>query len=196
LWRLNNIQGFASAILGSMVYFGASFLLPFFLTQQDKFSYYHAGFLLAAVSGSSMLASPMSGYGSDRWGGLWVCRLGSLVLLGAALFLFLALKGASTPELLGHFVFLGIGYALFYTPAFNSILRPLPPDLARLVAGTNSFMKNLGYLLGVVLVVIVGDWGRLGGQSIKTIDYHWAFGTVAGIAFINLLLNFWRRPQS
>ncbi|MEJ2671877.1 MAG: MFS transporter, partial [Deltaproteobacteria bacterium] len=120
LWRLDNIQGFASAILGSMVYFGAFFLLPFFLTQQDKFSYYHAGFLLAAVSGSSMLASPMSGYGSDRWGGLWVCRLGSLVLLGAALFLFLALKGASTPELLGHFVFLGIGYALFYTPAFNS----------------------------------------------------------------------------
>jgi hypothetical protein len=54
------------------------------------------------------LIFPLSGYGSDRWGSLWFCQVGSLVLPEAALFLFLELAGAGTLEILGHVALLGV----------------------------------------------------------------------------------------
>jgi EmrB/QacA subfamily drug resistance transporter len=192
-------RGFLLGSFGVLLAFacvmGAFFLLPFFLVQVYGYPPAYVGLMLAVLSLSNALMSFLGGYLADRVGNVRILRIG-LGLICVGLFSL----GTATPQtspvgLAVRLALTGMGLGLFSAPNLNEILRGVQPDLIGLAASTNAVLKNLGALLGVILLVAALGWGQeesvilASGVCFGPACFQQAFWLAAGLAALNFLVN-------
>ena len=174
---------------------GSFFLLPFFLGQIFSYSPGKIGLMLAVLSMSNATMSFLGGYVADRIGNLKVLRTGLGLIVVGLLSLTVASPEISTANLAGRLALVGMGLGLFSAPNLNEILRGVPPVLMGLAATTNAVLKNLGSLLGVIVLVAALGFGQAGQIPLKAgvclgLDcYHRAFWLGAVLAALNFVVN-------
>jgi MFS family permease len=198
-------RGFLLGSIGVLLAFasvmGAFFLLPFFLVQVYSFPPAKVGLMLAVLSLSNAFMSFLGGYLADRVGNVRILRIG-LGLICAGLFLL----GAAAPEtsplnLAGRLALTGMGLGLFSAPNLNEILRGLRPALMGLAASSSAVLKNLGSLLGVIVLVAALGWGAAEPLTLKSgacfgmACFQRAFWLAALLAAVNFLINLVPRVQ-
>lgn len=192
-------RGFLLGSFGVLLAFtcvmGSFFLLPFFLMQIYRYPPAQVGLMLAVLSLSNALLSFLGGYLADRVGNVSILRLGlSFICIG------LFTVGAATPEtstlsLALRLALTGMGLGLFSAPNLNEILRGAPTDLMGLAASTNAVLKNLGALLGVIVLVAALGWGQADPATLEaSVSYgmpgfRQAFWLAASLAGLNFLVN-------
>ena len=196
LWRRRNFRiGSLGVLLAFAAVMGSFFLLPFFLGQVYGFQPGKIGLMMALLSLTNAMVSPMGGFLADRIGNLKVLRTGTVLIFLGLLSLALTSSSTSTPGLAGRLILTGLGFGLFAAPNLNEVLRGIEPAFLGLAASTNSVLKNLGALFGVVTMVSILSLGRLDqvslkhGASLGIVCFHQAFFGAALIAGLNLLLN-------
>jgi EmrB/QacA subfamily drug resistance transporter len=196
LWgRRPFLLGSVTVVLTFGGVMGTFFLAPFFLEQVYGYSPKQTGLMLAALSATNALVSPLGGYLADRLGNMLILRTGSLlVLLGLGSLWFTAADN-STFSLTLRLAFLGLGFGLFQAPNLNEVLRGVAPGLIGLAAGTNAVLKNLGSLLGITLMVTVVAWinssqvSQGGGVGLGLGSFQGAVEAAVLVAAVNLLVN-------
>jgi hypothetical protein len=89
----------------------------------------------------------------------------------------------------------GMGLGLFSAPNLNEILRGVQPDFMGLAASTSAVLKNLGALLGVIVLVAALGWGQEAPVILKSgvcfgpACFQRAFWLAAALAALNFLIN-------
>jgi len=202
LWQS---RGFLLGSFGVLMAFacvmGSFFLLPFFLVQVYSFPPAKVGLMLAVLSISNAFMSFLGGYLADRWGNVSILRTG-LGLICVGLFWL----GGATPQtapfsLAGRLALMGMGLGLFSAPNLNEILRGVQPKLMGLAASTSAVLKNLGALLGVIVLVAALGWGSKETVTLKSAAcfgaacFQRAFWLAAILAALNFLVNLMPREQ-
>ncbi|MFW6112883.1 MAG: MFS transporter [Thermodesulfobacteriota bacterium] len=192
-------RGFLLGSFGVLVAFacvmGSFFLLPFFLVQIYDYPPAQVGLMLAVLSLSNALLAFMGGYLADRVGNVRILRLGLTCIFAGLLSLGAATPQTSTLSLALRLALTGMGLGLFSAPNLNEILRGAPTELMGLAASTNAVLKNLGALLGVILLVAALGWGRAGPATLEAgvcygmAGFRQAFWLAAGLAGLNFLIN-------
>lgn len=202
LWRQRPFfLGSLAVVLTFAAVMGTFFLLPFYLEAIFHLPAQTGGWLLAVLSGTNALISPLGGLLADRWSNLLVLRSGSFLMLSGLLALVLVPPGLPLWGLLLVFAVLGGGFGLFQAPNLNDILKGLRPTELGLAAATNAVLKNLGALMGIALLVTVASLGLPRPPAaveacLPLACFRRAFGVAAGLAFINGLVNLLpRRPR-
>jgi EmrB/QacA subfamily drug resistance transporter len=202
LWHQRSfLIGSLGALLAFASVMGAFFLLPFFLGQVYGLQPYTIGLLLALLSLTNALVSPVGGLLADRLGNLRILRTGSALIFLGLLSLAHASPETTSLGLAGRLILTGLGFGLFSAPNLNDILWGVRPSLLGLAASTNSVLKNLGALLGVVAVASVISLGQPEPANLPANDclgiacFHRAFYGAAVLAGLNLLLNLLPRSR-
>ena len=173
---------------------GTFFLLPFYLEVIFRLPVKTSGWLLAILSGTNALISPVGGFYGDRWNNLLVLRSGSLLVAGGLAALlwadpYLPLWGVGL-----IFAVIGLGFGFFQAPNLNDILKGLAASELGLAAASNAVLKNLGALLGIALLVAVAG-ARLppgpesGDICLALACFRRAFAVAAALAVVNFGLN-------
>lgn len=201
LWRQRPFfLGSLAVILTFAAVMGTFFLLPFYLETIFQLPAQTSGWLLAVLSGTNALISPVGGFYADRWNNLLVLRSGSFLILSGLIALVWLPPALPLWALTLVFACLGLGFGLFQAPNLNDILRGLKPSELGLAAATNAVLKNLGALLGIALLVTVASAGL--PRNLQQAElclvlpcFQRAFGLAAGLALFNFALNLLsRRP--
>jgi EmrB/QacA subfamily drug resistance transporter len=196
LWLSRSfLLGGFGVLLAFACVMGSFFLLPFFLVQIYNFPPAKVGLMLAVLSLSNAIMAFLGGHLADRLGNVRVLRTG-LGLICVGLFS----VGAATPQtstlsLAGRLALTGMGLGLFSAPNLNEILRGVQPQLMGLAASTSAVLKNLGALLGVIVLVAALGWGSQEPIPLKSAAcfsaacFQRAFWLAAGLAALNFLVN-------
>ncbi|MGQ9920874.1 MAG: MFS transporter [Desulfobacca sp.] len=196
LWRQPAFwMGAITVVLTFAAVMGTFFLLPFYLVEIYHLPPQTVGWLLAVLSGSNALISPVGGLAGDRWGNLVVLRLGSWLILAGLAALWWWGPRAAQYQLVLNFMIIGLGFGLFQAPNLNEMLRGLSPRVLGLAAGSNAVLKNLGALLGIAALVTVATWGvgeaapPAGAQCLTWNCFQRAFLIATLLAALNVMLN-------
>jgi EmrB/QacA subfamily drug resistance transporter len=185
--------GALAVVLTFAAVMGTFFLLPFYLEEIIHLPPATVGWMLAILSFSNAMVSPMGGLAGDRWNNLLVVRLGALLILGGLSALFWLGPAISNGLLVLDFMVIGIGFGLFQAPNLNEMLQGIKPHMLGLAAGTNAVLKNIGALLGIALMVTMvsmGDGGQLNVRGgLGWVNFQRAFALSAALGMLNLLFN-------
>ena len=194
--------GGVAVVLTFAAVMGTFFLLPFYLQEIQRLPPQTAGLLLAVLSCSNALISPLGGFYGDRWSNLAILRLGAFLILAGLAALWWWGAAAGTGRLILIFITIGVGFGLFQAPNLNEMLFGVNPQVLGLAAGTNAVLKNIGALLGIAGMVTVVTWGATEAASLKAGQcLSWsclqrAFLAATFLAGINAFINLVPRRRS
>jgi EmrB/QacA subfamily drug resistance transporter len=151
-----------NVITGSLVFVasaGLVFLLPFFLQSVQGRSPRDAGLLL--ITGPVMigLASPLSGWLSDRIGSRPLTVAGLVMLVFAYAMISTLTEHTSTVAYVGKVMWLGLGMGIFQSPNNSAIMGSVPRNRLGVASGLLSLTRTLGQTTGVAL--IGASWAAL-----------------------------------
>jgi MFS family permease len=196
LWRSRAFYlGALAVVLTFAAVMGVFFLLPFYLEEMFHLPPATVGWLLAILSFSNALVSPLGGWYADRWNNLLVLRLGACLIFVGLVALWWLGPAISRPLLILVFTVTGIGFGLFQAPNLNEMLQGVPTQMLGVAAGTNAVLKNVGSLLGIALVVTMVAMGNRHHLSLKAGEclgwpcYQRAFALSMALGGLNLLFN-------
>jgi EmrB/QacA subfamily drug resistance transporter len=192
-------RGFLMGIFGVLLAFacvmGSFFLMPFFLVQVYNFPPTMVGLMLAVLAVSNALMAFLGGHLADRMGNMIVLRTGLGLIFVGLFFMGTATPQTSTLSLAGRLAITGMGLGLFSAPNLNEILYGVQPKLMGLAASTSAVMKNLGALLGVIVLVAALGWEAkehvtlISAVNFSAAHFQRAFWLAAGLGALNFLVN-------
>lgn len=132
---------------------GLFFLLPLFFQAVLGYSAVKAGVLLTPLSAAVVVASPLSGWLSDRLGSRWLISGGMLVTAVGFLLArpHLALD-QSVVALVAPFIVTGLGIGSVSAPMTSAVMASAPPAQAGSASGVLSTMRQLGSVLGIAVM--------------------------------------------
>ncbi len=181
---------------------GTFFLLPFFLVQTYGYSPTQVGLMLAVLSLSNALMSFLGGFLADRLGNLIILRTGLAFIVMGLLALGQTSPQTSAPALGVCLALTGMGLGLFSAPNLNEVLRGVQRRFMGLAAGTNAVLKNLGALVGVIVLIAALGSDSESAASLKAgvcygpACFPRAFRWAAVLAAGNFLVNLYPRESS
>jgi MFS family permease len=114
------------------------------------------GLSLLPLEGAFVLAGPISGRLSDKYGARLFSTLG--LSIGSVGFFLLTLVQVSTPylNLVLPLILLGVGNGMFVSPNISSIMRSVPPNRRGVASGFRTTLFNVGGTasagLGILLI--------------------------------------------
>ena len=194
LWLSRSfLLGAFGVLLAFACVMGSFFLLPFFLVQVYGYPPAQVGLMLAVLALSNVLMSLLGGYLADRVGNVIILRIGLSFICFGLFSLGAATPQTSTLSLAPRLALTGMGLGLFSAPNLNEILRGSPTNLMGLAASTSNVLKNLGALLGVIVLVAALGWGYQEPVLLKSgtcygmACFQRAFWLAAGLAAFNFL---------
>lgn len=122
----------------------ATFLTPYVLQQGRGFSVSEAGLIMTAAPLAMLLSAPLSGYLSDLFGPRPFTVAG-LVSMTAGLFFLSRLQADWTAaDVYWRLALQGIGWGLFNSPNWATIMSAVPASVAGVTGGINATVRNLG----------------------------------------------------
>jgi MFS family permease len=152
------VTALGALMTGQLVMIGTTSTAPVYLHDAG----HAAGLIGLAVSlhlGGMYVASPLSGWLSDRFGRLPMIGAGGVVLLAALALAGLAPGGASAAVILGLFLN-GVGWNLAFVSASALLTDALSPDERASIQGLADLATGLmGALGSAVGGMILGAWG-------------------------------------
>lgn len=144
-----------NVVTGSLAFVASSgliFLLPFFLQNVQGRSPREAGLLL--ITGPVMIgvASPISGWLSDRVG-TWPLTVAGLAILVVAYGLVSTLSAnTSTLSYITKVMWIGLGMGIFQSPNNSAIMGSVTRNRLGIASGLLSLTRTLGQTTGVALI--------------------------------------------
>lgn len=146
---------FAAANITAFISFIAMFtvilLMPFFLEKELGYSPQSVGIVFMAVPLVMSVASPISGWLSDRTNSYILSSIG----LGIASISILSLgfldAGSNFIDVALRLSLLGLGMGLFQAPNNSMIMGSLPKEQLGIAAGMLGTMRNMGMVIGVAV---------------------------------------------
>ncbi|SEF18899.1 MFS transporter [Jiangella alba] len=153
-----------------------------------------AGLILAPPAVATLLISPVMGRLADRVDPRFIVPPG-LALFAAGFLVLLAASGDDTDVLwlLPGMIGCGAGAGLVFAPANALALRDVPPAMAGAASGVVSTLRQVGTLLGAV---VVGAVLRAGGTDDYTDAMPAAIWTVVGVLVLTAIATTRIRPPS
>jgi MFS family permease len=121
-----------------------------------------AGIYLLPLTAGFLIAGPLSGYLSDRYGSRTFATLG-LVLVAVSFVGFLSLPvNFSYPAFAAILLLSGLGQGMFSAPNTSSIMGSVPPDQRGVASGMRATFQNAGTSLsiGVFFSLMVAGLSR------------------------------------
>ncbi len=143
--------GLLAGFLAYAAMFSQTFLTPFLLARVLHLSPGRLGLVLVSVPVALSVASPLSGWISDRFGARWLPALGMIVLGGAFASLSAAGAGATVASVSAHLVAAGFGLGLFQSPNNATVMSALPRPRLGSGGGLLATARNAGMAAGVAL---------------------------------------------
>jgi len=158
------------------------FLLSFYLQYIEGFTPSKAGLILLVQPVFMAIFAPIAGRLSDRIEPRKIATAG-LLLVCTALFIYSYLAESHAIWLLVIALAVhGLGNALFSSPNTNAVMSSVEKKHFGIASGTVSMMRNIGFTLGMSIVMIIFSI-YIGDVQITT-KYYPAFQTSMRIGFI------------
>ena len=175
LVRLRGFQtATASMFMGHFAQFAIWFIFPFYITDSLGRGPVTLGIMLATLSSSNIVSSPVGGWLCDRWG---VRPVGSLGLTSVAAGL-LAMSMLNADSAIWHpaatIGVVGLGVGWFQSAAYALMLGSVPPERFGTASGAMSLAQASGTVLCVAVV----------GAVFATLNGHYAAGSTPAEAFL------------
>lgn len=156
LFRIRALAfAYASNLMNGIARGAVTFLLIFYFQGIKSVDPIQAGILLAPIAVSMMIASPISGYFSDKYGARVLSSIG--LLISAAGLLGMVFITDKTPySLLIVYMFtLGLGSGMFFSPNSSSIMGIVPADKRGIAAGVRTMALNAGNVLSIAISMAI-----------------------------------------
>ncbi|MFI0407862.1 MFS transporter [Actinomadura sp. 3N508] len=197
-------QNFAlmNAVLMAALFATVALLLTYTLYLQSArdLTPAEAGLILAPPAVATLLISPVTGRLADRVDPRLVFPPG-LALFATGFVLLLAASGQHTDvlALLPGMIVCGVGAGMVFAPANALAMRDVPPAMAGAASGVISTLRQVGTLLGAVVVGAVLQAGVSDTSATGRFDHDAmpaAIWTVVGVLAITAITSTrTRRPQ-
>lgn len=190
--RLFQIRQFAAGNLAQMMnalaWSGSILLASFYLQVVLAESPLVAGLSLLPLDAAFVIAGPLSGRLSDKYGSRLLSTIG-LAVSSAGFFLLATVTSTTPYAVLGLvFAFLGIGNGMFVSPNISAIMGSVPPNRRGIASGFRTTTFNIGitasYGIAVLLLSLVVPYATLTGLVAGTTT------TLASIAQAQFLSGF------
>lgn len=154
--RVFSAGNFAAAFF-FMTEYMLLFLCPYYLQNQHGMTATAAGPILLPLSIAMIIAAPVGGALSDRFGSRVICGVGMGIMTVAAV-VFSTFQ-ATTPSspLLIVFAATGIGAGLFNTPNNSAVMGNVPAQNREIASATLGTMKNIGMVLGEAIAAVLSS---------------------------------------
>lgn len=187
---------FAAASISALISFIAMFstilLLPFFLEKELGYSPEKVGIVFLAVPLVMSVASPFSGWLSDRTNSYMLSSAG----IGIASFSILSLSFLTSSsgfiDVTSRLALLGLGMGLFQSPNNSIIMGSLPKEQLGIAAGTLGTMRNMGMVIGVAIsgAVFSSRYAYYEGSFLPAFkDTYIVAAVICGIAVLTSLVR-------
>ncbi|NMB78067.1 MAG: MFS transporter, partial [Methanomicrobiales archaeon] len=161
----NFVTGNAGSMLIILAFAGSEFLLPFYFELVRGISTETVGLLLAVPAVFLMLAGPVAGKFSDRYG----CRglmIGSAALCAITMFLFSRFDSSTGfPVIVATLALEGIAIGLFVPPNMSLILGSARKEAGGVASGVMMTLRTSGAMLGIALLGTIAMSGFLRAAS-------------------------------
>jgi len=108
-----------------------------------------AGIFLLPLTAGFLVAGPVSGYLSDRYGARWFATGGLVLVAGAFLGLLALPVDFGYPEFAALLLVSGIGQGMFSAPNTSAIMSSVPPEDRGAASGMRSTFQNSGTALSI-----------------------------------------------
>lgn len=190
---------FAAASISALISFIAMFsvvlLMPFFLEKELGYSPQQVGIVFVAVPIVMSVASPFSGWLSDRTNSYLLSSAGvglasiSILLLGSLS------PSSDYADVVLRLSLLGLGMGLFQAPNNSIIMGSLPKEHLGIAAGMLGTMRNMGMVIGVAVsgAVFSSRYVYYGGMERSFLpafhDTYVAAAIICGIAVLTSLVR-------
>lgn len=173
--------------------FGSIFLIVQFLQDVQDNSPLAAGLRMLAWTGFGLIAAPVSGILSDRFGGKWfvVCGL-TMQALGIAWLAVAVGESVSFLTLVPGFFLNGFGMGLYYGPVANIVMGSVERVEEGIASGANNAIREVGGVLGVAVLATIfttaGGYGS-GGEFVDGLrPALWVGAVVVAVGAATALL--------
>jgi EmrB/QacA subfamily drug resistance transporter len=179
--------------------FGSIFFLSQYMQNVLHNSPLQAGLKLLVWTGASMVAAPLAGVFSERFGSRPFMFAG-LSLQAVALGWLASMTSMHLPysHMIVPFIMAGAGMALVFAPSANAVLASVRTEQAGQASGANNAIREVGGVLGVAVLasVFTGAGGYTSPQAFVNglIPALWVgVAVLAAGAFVVLVLPFQTR---
>ncbi len=141
--------------------FGVVLVLSIYFQLAKGLSAFDTGLRFLPFAVAVLIAAPLAGQLSGRFGAKWVVTAG---MVSEALSLFwisrVLTADADYSVLLAPFVLYGVGVGLAVAQLANIVLSDIPPEKAGIGSGANNTIRQIGASLGIALIgaVLFGNF--------------------------------------
>jgi len=194
--------GNLAAIANFTAQFTAVLLLPFYLIDLLGKSPQDAGLILAASPMVSLVASPLSGWLSDKMGTRFLSFAGMLIVAVSMLLATTLGLGSPTWELILYLGIFGIGSSVFQSPNSSAVMGCLDRTCLGIGNGILSTTRNIGMAMGIALSTMLAVSGRdsylashgAGADPNLALmeGLRLAFWVAGGISVLGAIFSLWR----
>src|SRR3990172_10979856 len=194
---------FAAANISGLISFIAMFstilLMPFFLQNELGYSPQEVGIVFLAVPLVMSVASPISGWLSDRTDSFLLSSAGIGIASLSIFSLSYMSSSSSFIDVTLRLAVLGLGLGLFQAPNNSIIMGSLPREQLGVAAGSLGTMRNMGMVIGIAIsgAVFSSRYVFYGGEESSFLPaFHDAYvvsAVICGIAVITSLVR--SRPK-
>lgn len=151
---------------------GTSFLVPVFLQGVLKFSAIKAGLSMLPMAIAVMIASPVAGRLSDKFGSKVVVALGLLIMSLGSFALANFSAATSIASMVVPFLIAGAGIGLAMSPITAAALRKVSANEVGSASGVLSMIRQFGSVLGIAILATLfsGYMATHSVEAVKSID--------------------------
>jgi MFS family permease len=165
----NRVVAGGSAMMGlqNFAMYGLMFQLPAFFEHLRGATPQQVGLALSSMMIGMVVAAPLGGRASDRFGPRTAGLFGALMVLGGAVLLTRLPSFASPAAAMPSLALLGAGFGLSSAPAQSSAMAAVEPARAGRAAGLSSTIRYLGGIAVIAVQALM-----LGSQEQATAAAH------------------------
>ncbi len=190
---------FAAANISGLISFIAMFstilLMPFFLQNELGYSPQEVGIVFLAVPLVMSVASPISGWLSDRTDSFLLSSTGIGIASISIFSLSYMSSSSSFIDVTSRLAVLGLGLGLFQAPNNSIIMGSLPKEQLGVAAGSLGTMRNMGMVIGIAIsgAVYSNRYAYYGGNESSFLpafqDAYIVSAIICGMAVLTSLVR-------
>ncbi len=146
---------FACAMAGLFLFFLIPplyiIIMPFYLMDAIELPPAKAGLLLSVIPVATMIASPISGFLSDRFGPRWPSTLGASAVAAAFFCMFWFDLQTEIWAIISVFALLGLGIGVFQPPNNSTVMRTVEKERLGSVSALMGTVRQVAISIGMAL---------------------------------------------
>lgn len=175
LRHLSFRYGLLTVLIVALGEFGVVLVLSIYFQLAKGLGAFETGLRFLPFAIVLVIAAPMAGALSSRFGAKWVVTCGMIFEASSLFWISRVLYvDASFSSLLPPFLLYGTGVGLAIAQLANIVLSDIPADKAGLASGANNTIRQLGASLGIAIIGAV-LFGTFASEAKPLIDQSTAF---------------------